>query len=503
MTPFVELKGVSKVFPGIKANDQISCAFYQGEIHALLGENGAGKSTLMNMIYGMYPPDEGEIYISGQPAALGNPMDAIASGIGMVHQHFMLIPTFTVAENIILGNEPRQKPTLEMAKINEEIGRFAEQFGFQIDPAARIQDISVGMQQKVEILKALYRGAEILILDEPTAVLTPQETEELGVVIRKLAEQGKAVVFITHKLKEVLAYSDKITVIRRGKVIGTLMTREASVEQLAEMMVGRRVNLVVEKTEASPGGAVVSLKDIHCKNDRKLPALNGLDLELRSGEIVGIAGIEGNGQSELVQLLTGLRSPDSGTFIMDGERIERPTAAEMIRRRISCIPEDRHRYGMVLDHSVEENLILKDYASPRFSRGGRLHWKAVRQYAQEQIQRFDIRCPSEKVKGRSLSGGNQQKVVFAREADSQPKLLIAAQPTRGLDVGAIEFVHRSIVQVRDQGAAVLLVSYELDEIMSLSDRVLVIYGGKIVGEFQPGAVTEKKIGILMSGGSLP
>lgn len=502
MTPLVELKNITKKFNGVIANDNISCSFMPGEIHALLGENGAGKSTLVNVLYGLYQLDGGSILIDGKEVIISSPPDAIANGIGMVHQHFMLIPTFTVAENIVLGSEP-EPFRLNQKTINKIAEDLAAKYQMKITPEAYVQDISIGMAQKVEILKALYRGARLLILDEPTAVLTPQEAVELGQIMRNLTQQGNTIVFITHKLKEVLSFSDTITVIRRGKWIATLPTKDATQLQLAEMMVGRHVSLQVEKEAANPGETVLELQNVSCKNDRDIDALNQINLCVKRGEIVGIAGIEGNGQSELVDIIAGLRSVSSGALIIGGEKIEKASPKTMIEKGVSCIPEDRHKYGLILQQSIEENLIIKDVKKQAYStKCGRIKWKEVKSRAAKQIEQYDIRTSSQSIPVSSLSGGNQQKIVIARELEKNPQVLVAAQPTRGLDIGAIEFVHKTIIDARDRGVGVLLVSFELDEVMSVSDRILVIYEGKIVGEFRQGNVTEEQLGVLMAGGSV-
>lgn len=500
-TPVVEFRNITKVFPGVVANDRISIQFYPGEVHALLGENGAGKTTLMNILYGLYPPDSGEILVRGRPVSITRPNDAIALGIGMVHQHFMLIPPFTVAENIVLGHEPRRRGGfMDMDKAIADVEKLSAQFGLRVDPRARVQDISVGMQQRVEILKALYRGADVLILDEPTAVLTPQEVEELHQITDSLAQQGKAVIFITHKLKEVMQMSHRITVVRRGRVVGSVLTCETSPSQLARMMVGREVVLKVDKQPAKVGPPVLRLEDVWAESDRRLPALRGINLQVNAGEIVGVAGIDGNGQTELVDVIAGLRPVSRGRIYLRDRDV---TGLGVRKRReagIVHIPEDRQRRGMVMDFSVAENGILGRHHRRPFSRGIQQDKKMIRQYARQLVQTYDVRAAGVDIAARSLSGGNQQKLVVGRELDSDPELLIAAQPTRGLDVGAIEFVHRRLIEQRDAGKGVLLVSLELDEILSLSDRIVVIYEGQIVAEVEPDKVTEAELGLLMTGG---
>jgi len=499
--PVVEMRNITVTFPGVVANDNVSIDVYPGEILALLGENGAGKTTLMNVLYGLYRPDRGEIRLRGEPVSIRDPNDAIRLGLGMVHQHFMLVPPFTVAENIVLGTEPvGAGGVLDMARAVRDVKDLSAKYGLAVDPGARVENISVGMQQRVEILKALYRGAEVLILDEPTAVLTPQEVDELAGIMRNLASQGKSIIFITHKLKEVMAISDRVTVLRRGRVVGTVPTRETTPEDLARMMVGRDVVLSVGKGPAKIGDVVLRVEDIHVKSARGLPALRGVSFEVRAGEIVGIAGIEGNGQSELVEVLTGLRKVSSGRITVGGIDITNRPPRDVITIGVGHIPEDRQRRGLILSFSIAENLILERYHRPPFARGINLDFRAVRAYARKLISEFDVRTPSENVRVGALSGGNQQKVIVARELSLEPRLLIASQPTRGLDVGAIEFVHKRLVSQRDEGKAILLVSLELDEIMSLSDRILVLYEGRIVGSMKAEEATEEEIGLLMAGG---
>ncbi len=500
-TPVVEMRTITVRFPGVIANDNVTLDVYPGEILALLGENGAGKTTLMNVLYGLYKPDEGEIRIHGQPVSIANPNDAIKLGIGMVHQHFMLIAPFTVAENIVLGVEPvNVGGKLDMDKAIHDVEELSKQYGLVVDPHARIETISVGMQQRVEILKALYRGAEVLILDEPTAVLTPQEVDELAVIMRSLVRQGKSIIFITHKLREVIAISDRVTVLRRGKCVGTGETENTTQEELAQMMVGRKVVLSVDKEPVKTGDTVLSVQNLHARGSRKLPALKGVSFDVKAGEIVGIAGIEGNGQSELVETLTGLRKATSGHIYVNGTNLANSNPRALIEEGVAHIPEDRQNRGLILDFTVAENFILRNYYKPPFAQGINLDYRKVHAHARELIEEFDVRTPSENVPVRSLSGGNQQKVVVARELSGEPQLLIASQPTRGLDVGAIEFVHRRLLAQRDQGKAILLISLELEEVMSLSDRILVIYEGQIVGEMTPDEATEGELGLLMAGG---
>ncbi|WP_094096442.1 ABC transporter ATP-binding protein [Paenibacillus physcomitrellae] len=498
-TPVVELKGITKRFPGVVANDSISLKLYKGEIHALLGENGAGKSTLMNIVFGLYQPDEGSIEINGNPVIIDNPNKAIDLGIGMVHQHFKLVEPFTVTENIILGMEPKKGLNLDHKIAAARIQELSEQYGLRVDPYAKIHDISVGMQQRVEILKTLYRGADILIFDEPTAVLTPQEITELMEIMRKLVAEGKSIILITHKLKEIMHISDTVTIIRRGKVIDTVKTSEASPSILAEKMVGRNVTFKVDKRSATPGAPVLEVRDLFVKNKDGAMALNGLNLNVRAGEILGIAGVDGNGQSELIEALTGLGKVESGSILLSGKELANATPRRISESGVAHIPEDRHKHGLVLDFSMSENMVLETYYKEPYSKGGFLNYKAIKEQAQKLINAFDVRTPSIETKARSLSGGNQQKAIIAREIDKNPDLLIAAQPTRGLDVGAIEFVQTQLIAQRDQGKAVLLISFELDEIINVSDRIAVIYEGEIVGEVLPDETNDQELGLMMAG----
>jgi len=498
----IEMKGIGKSFPGIRANDNISLTVEQGEIHVLLGENGAGKSTLMNILYGLYQPDEGQIFIKGEPVKITNPNVAIAHGIGMVHQHFMLVPPFTVAENIILGMEPSKGMTLDLEKAIKDVEEISKKYELKVDARALVQDISVGMQQRVEILKTLYRGAEILILDEPTAVLIPQEIEELGIILESLVNQGKSIILITHKLKEVMSMSDRVTIIRRGKVIDTLNTKDTNIDDLAEKMVGRKVNLTVDKKETTFAAPVLEIKGLKVLDNRKLEAVRGVDLQVHGGEILGIAGVDGNGQNDLVQAITGLSKSQAGEILINGKEITNLSPREVIASGVGHIPEDRHKRGLVLSYTLAENAILGNHYSKQFRKGLGLNYQKIREYCRKLIKEYDVRTPSEKVLAKSLSGGNQQKLIVAREIDRDPSLCIASQPTRGLDVGAIEFVHKKLVELRDEGKAVLLVSLELDEIMSLSDRIAVMYDGKIVGILDAKDATEKKLGIMMAGGNV-
>jgi len=497
----IEMNNITKVFPGIVANDDITLQVKQGEIHALLGENGAGKSTLMNVLFGLYQPEQGEIKIKGKPVKITNPNIANDLGIGMVHQHFMLVHNFTVTENIILGNEPKKNGKIAVEEAAKEIKQLSEQYGLAVDPHAKIEDISVGMQQRVEILKTLYRGAEILIFDEPTAVLTPQEIHELIQIMKKLVQEGKSIVLITHKLKEIMEVCDRCTIIRKGKGIGTVDVAETDEHKLAELMVGRQVNFKTEKIEAKPMEEVLSIANLIVHDTRKLPAVKGLDLTVRAGEIVGIAGIDGNGQSELIEAITGLRKVESGSIAIKGKEITNWPVRRITEEGIGHIPEDRHKHGLVLDFSVRDNIVLQTYYKNPFSKKGILNFSKITEKAKVLIEQFDVRTPSEQTLARALSGGNQQKAIIAREVDRNPDLLIAAQPTRGLDVGAIEFIHKKLIEQRDNGKAVLLLSLELDEILNVSDRVAVIYEGKIVAIVDAKETNEQQLGLLMAGGT--
>jgi general nucleoside transport system ATP-binding protein len=498
-TPLLELRGITKRFPGVVANDQVDFELAKGEVHALLGENGAGKSTLMNILYGLYHPDEGQIRLNGKPIAIDSPHDAIDRGIGMVHQHFMLIPVMTVAENIVLATEPRKGPFLDLTGAEERVRELSTQYGLAVRPEAQVASISVGMQQRAEILKALYRGAEVLILDEPTAVLTPQEASELFEIIRSLQEDGKSIIFISHKLNEVLDIADRITVLRQGRKIDTVPREGATREGLARLMVGREVVLRVEKPPAEPGEALLDVEDLVVVDDRNLEACRGISFELKAGEIVGIAGVDGNGQTELIDALTGLRRPSAGRITVAGKDLTTANARASLDAGVGHIPEDRQVRGLVLDFTLAENLALHDYEKEPNSKWGWLYPRRLVERAARLLKEFDVRGGRPQTLAAALSGGNQQKVVIAREVSRDPRILVAAQPTRGLDVGAIEFVHRRLVKERDEGRAILLVSFELEEILSLSDRILVVYEGMIVGEYEPG-VTEEELGIAMTGG---
>jgi general nucleoside transport system ATP-binding protein len=498
--PVLELRGITKRFPGIVANDHVDFDLRRGEVHALLGENGAGKSTLMNVLYGLYHPDEGEILVNGEPVRMSTAQEAIARGIGMVHQHFMLIPVMTVAENIVLASEPKRAGVLlDYDQARARVRELASSFGFAIDPDARIEDITVGQQQRVEILKALYRRADILILDEPTAVLTPQEAVELFGILRALQREGMSIIFITHKLNEVLDIADRVTVLRRGKIIETLPAKGATEESLAKLMVGREVLLRVEKGQASAGEPLLRVEDLHVRDDRGLEKVRGLSFEVRAGEIVGIAGVDGNGQTELIDALAGLRKVESGRVLLGERDITRENAREHLEDGLGHVPEDRQHRGLVLDFSLAENIALHDYRKSPASKLGWLFPRRLVERARRLLKEFDVRGGGPQTRASALSGGNQQKVILAREIDRNPSVLIAAQPTRGLDVGAIEFVHRRLVEERSEGRGLMLVSLELEEVLSLSDRILVMYEGEIVGEFPPTA-TEEELGIAMTGG---
>jgi simple sugar transport system ATP-binding protein len=495
----LEMRDIRKEFPGVVANDEVSFEVRRGEVHALLGENGAGKSTLMNILYGLYRPDGGEIRLNGKPVSFSSARDAIQAGIGMVHQHFMLIPVMTVAENIVLGIEPHSGLLLDESGAEQRVRELSERFGLAVDPTALISDITVGQEQRVEILKALYRGADLLILDEPTAVLTPQEAGELFEIVRSLQADGKSIIFISHKLNEVLEIADRITVLRRGRTIETVPAQGATEESLARAMVGRDVLLRVEKKPAEAGDVLLAVQDLHVSDDRGIEKVRGISFDVRAGEIVGIAGVDGNGQTELIDAICGLQKIESGTVTIGGRKLTHASARAALDAGIGHIPEDRQRRGLVLEFSIAENIALHDYAKPPDAKWGWLFPARMVQRARTLIREFDVRGGGPYTRAGGLSGGNQQKVVAAREIDRDPSALIAAQPTRGLDVGAIEYLHRRLVAERDEGRAILLVSLELEEIMSLSDRILVIYEGEIVGD-HTGDVSEEQIGLEMLGG---
>jgi general nucleoside transport system ATP-binding protein len=498
----LEARNITKRFPGVVANDKVDFTLEKGEIHALLGENGAGKSTLMNIIYGLYSQDEGEVYIDGEHVTIKDPNDAIARGIGMVHQHFMLVPVFTVAENIILGSETTKGPTLDMRTAHRQIRQLSIDHGLEVDPRAIVEDLPVGLQQRVEIVKALYRDARILVLDEPTAVLTPQEANDLFRVMHDLSDRGVSIIFITHKLKEVLAIADRITVMRRGQVVGTTTPDDVDEGQLAAMMVGREVLLQVDKEPATPGDEVLVVKDLHARDDRLVETVRGVSFSVYAGEVLGIAGVQGNGQTELAEVLTGLRPATAGTAYLGGTPIPFQDPRYLVEHGMAHIPEDRQKHGLVLSYTVADNMVLSTYYQEPFARGIQRRRGPIVQRAKELIEQYDVRTPGPEVMVGTLSGGNQQKVIVARELSRPVQLLIANQPTRGLDVGSIEFIHRRIIEERDRGVAVLLISAELDEILGLSDRIAVIYHGKNVATMAAEEATREKLGVLMAGGTL-
>ncbi|KXU14431.1 putative deoxyribose-specific ABC transporter, ATP-binding protein [Streptococcus infantis] len=498
----IEMREITKVFGEFVANDKINLELRKGEIHALLGENGAGKSTLMNMLAGLLEPTSGEIVVNGQVVKLDSPSKAASLGIGMVHQHFMLVEAFTVAENIILGSELTKNGVLDIARATREINELSERYGLAVDPSAKVADISVGAQQRVEILKTLYRGADILIFDEPTAVLTPSEIDELMAIMKNLVKEGKSIILITHKLDEIRAVSDRVTVIRRGKSIETVEIAGATNADLAEMMVGRSVSFKTEKQPAQPKEVVLSIKDLVVNENRGVPAVKNLSLDVRAGEIVGIAGIDGNGQSELIQAITGLRKIESGSVELKGQSISGLHPRQITEMSVGHVPEDRHRDGLVLEMMISENIALQTYYKEPLSKKGILNYTNIVDYAKKLMQEFDVRAASEIVPASALSGGNQQKAIIAREIDRNPDLLIVSQPTRGLDVGAIEYIHKRLIQERDNGKAVLVVSFELDEILNVSDRIAVIHDGKIQGIVTPETTNKQELGVLMAGGEL-
>lgn len=494
------MRGITKRFPGIIANDNVNLVVKKREIHALLGENGAGKSTLMNILFGLYQPEEGEILINEKTVEITSPNVANELGIGMVHQHFMLIEPFTVTENIMLGNEPKSGLTIDVRQAVKEVEKLSQRYGLKVDPNAKIEEISVGMQQRVEILKTLYRGADILIFDEPTAVLIPQEINELIEIMRNLVKEGKTIILITHKLKEIMAVCDTVTIIRRGKVIDSVAVAQTNQDDLAAKMVGREVKFGIDKKPSQPKEVILSVQNVTASGNRGLNALNNISLEVRAGEILGIAGVDGNGQSELIEVLTGLRKAQLGKVLLKGTEITNHSPRSISESGMSHIPEDRHKRGLVLDFTMSENMVLETYFHPSFNKNGFLNHDAINKHATRLIEEFDVRTPSIHTPARALSGGNQQKAIIARQVDKDPDLLIAAQPTRGLDVGAIEFIHRRLVEQRDKGKAVLLISLELEEIISLSDRIAVIYEGQIVGVVNPREISEQELGLMMAGG---
>ena len=496
----VEMLNIRKEFPGIVANDNITLQLKEGEIHALLGENGAGKSTLMGMLFGMYKPDRGCIKVRGKEVKISNPNVANDLGIEMVHQHFKLVDNFTVTENIILGCEPRKGLTVDIKTAAKKIEELSKQYGLNVDPYAKIENISVGMQQRVEILKMLYRNANVLIFDEPTAVLTPSEIDELISIMKNMTKEGKSIILITHKLKEIKEAANRCTVIRRGKYIGTVDVKDTTEADMAKMMVGREVSFKVEKTEAKPKDIVVKIEDLCVNNNKKVLGLKNFSLDIRAGEIVGIAGVEGNGQTELVEALTGMRSVESGNIIFKGRNIVKDSIRERIDDGMAHIPEDRHKRGLILDYTMEDNMVLKAYKKKPFSNKGLINRAKISEYAQKIIETFDVRSgEGGKSIARSLSGGNQQKGVIGREIESNPDFLIAVQPTRGLDVGSIEYIHKRLVEQRDLGKAVLLVSLELDEVLNVSDRIAVVNNGELVGIVNASETNENEVGLMMAG----
>ena len=497
----IEMLHITKEFPGIKANDDITLQLRKGEVHALLGENGAGKSTLMSVLFGLYQPEAGQIRKNGKEVTIRNPNDANALGIGMVHQHFKLVECFSVLDNIILGVEPNKMGFLQKAEARKKVMALSEKYGLRVDPDALISDISVGMQQRVEILKMLYRDNEILIFDEPTAVLTPQEIDELMEIMRGFKKEGKSILFITHKLNEIMAVADRCTVLRKGKYMGTVDIKDTTKEELSRMMVGRDVQLQVNKKPANPGKVVLDVENVTMHNSqRKKDSVKDVSFQVHAGEIVCLAGIEGNGQTEFIYGLTGLEKLTHGKITLDGQDITHASIRQRSKDGMSHIPEDRHKHGLVLDYSLENNMVLQRYWQPEFQKGGFIRADKVREYSDKLIAQYDVRSgQGSSTIVRSMSGGNQQKAIIAREIDKDPKLLVAVQPTRGLDVGAIEYIHKQIVDERDRGKAVLLVSLELDEVMNLSDRILVMYEGEIVGEFDPKTTTVQELGLYMAG----
>ena len=496
----VEMLNIRKQFPGILANDGITLELRKGEVHALLGENGAGKSTLMCILFGLYQPDAGHIKIRGKEVRIDNPNIANELGIGMVHQHFKLVHNFTVTENIVLGMEPQAGMVLSLKGASQRIKALSKQYGLNVEPDSKIEDISVGMQQRVEILKMLYRNAEVLIFDEPTAVLTPQEIQDLIRIMRHLICEGKSIILITHKLKEIKAVADRCTVILRGKYIGTVDVKDTSEAKMAEMMVGREVSFKVEKAVREPGKVILKIDNLKVNNARNVLALKDFSIELHAGEILGVAGVEGNGQTELIEALTGLRKAESGSIWLGGKDISHLSIRERIQNGMAHIPEDRQKRGLVLDYSIEENLILEKHREEPFSSHGFLDAGAIRSHADKLIEAFDVRSGEGAIsKTRDMSGGNQQKAIIAREFDLDPELLIAVQPTRGLDVGSIEYIHRRLVEQRDSGKAVLLVSLELDEILDLSDRIAVVNNGELIGIVDAATTNEKEVGLMMAG----
>ncbi|MFC4438450.1 MULTISPECIES: ABC transporter ATP-binding protein [Natrialbaceae] len=497
----VHLDGITKRFPGVVANDDVDLRVDRGSVHALLGENGAGKTTLMNVLYGLYEPTEGRVVVDGEGRSFDRPRDAIDAGVGMIHQHFMLVDTMTVAENIALGSEPRKwwGLAVDHDRIEREIEDLCDRYGFSVDPSATVEELSVGAQQRVEILKALYRGADVLILDEPTAVLTPQEVEDLYGVLEELTDQGKTIIFITHKLGEAMHAADAITVLRDGKSVGTVEPDGTTREELAELMVGREVLLEADSEPVDVGRPILSASDLTVEGDRGVELVSDTDLEIRAGEIFGIAGVDGNGQSELIDAITGLRTPDEGTVHFDGENVTSWSRRRRIDAGMAHVPEDRHEQGLVMPFDLVENAVLGSQRSPRFATNGRIDWSDVREHAEDVIETYDVRPPNAAADAESFSGGNQQKFIVGRELERNPELVVATHPTRGVDIGSTEFIHDRLLELRREGKAVLLVSSKLDEVQALSDRLAVIYEGEFVDVTDPDAVTEEELGLLMAG----
>lgn len=503
----LEMLGITKCFPGVRANECVNFDVHAGEVHALLGENGAGKSTLMKVLYGLYRPDEGEIRINGRPVHIHSPTDAIRLGIGMIHQHFMLVPSLTVAENVALGLPSSRGPLTDLDRVAERVVALGKTYGLHVDPQARIWQLSVGQQQRVEIIKALYRGASLLILDEPTAVLTPQEVDEFFAILKQMVQEGHSVIFISHKLHEVLAISDRVTVLRDGVVVGSQPRGQMTKADLARMMVGREVMLQPEKPVITPGEVRLQVTDLWALNDMGVPALRGVNLEVRSGEILGLAGVSGNGQRELAEVINGLRPATAGHVYLEGVDITGAPTATLIARGLAYIPEERMRDGMIKDFTVAENLILREHHREPYARSGFLNFRAIAQVTEQRIRDFRIKTPSHETLAKSLSGGNIQKIILARELSRNPRVIIAAQPTRGLDIGATEYVHQRLLEERaralqaqrEQGAAILLISEDLDEILALSDRIAVMFEGRIMGVLDRAEATPEKLGLLMAG----
>jgi simple sugar transport system ATP-binding protein len=497
--PLLQMRGISKRFAGVVANDHVDFDVHAGEVHTLFGENGAGKSTLMRVLYGLYKPEEGEILVRGEPVAVTSPAVAIAHGIGMIHQHFMLVDTLTVAENVALGLRSSRRPLTDVARVSERIGELSERYGLKVDPQAVIWQLSVGERQRVEILKALYRNVELLILDEPTAVLTPQEVDDLFAVLHQMVEDGRGLVFISHKIREVLALSDRITVLRAGRKIGTVTPAEVTSHELAEMMVGHELPSQEPPQPAEAGEARLAVRDLHVKGDRSVEAVRGLSLDVRGGEVVGIAGVSGNGQRELAEAIAGLRAPVSGSVVVDGHDVAGHSPADVRAAGLGFVPEERMRDGVVADFSVAENLLLIDNASREYSRFGFLRGSTIRRHCEELVAAYNVKTPSLDTPAHNLSGGNIQKLILARELSAQPRVLLAAQPTRGVDVGAAAYIHDRLLEQRDAGMAVLVVSEDLDEVLSLADRILVMYEGEIISEVDPRASTREALGLMMAG----